>query len=205
MANEYVTTAEYKSYMRIKADDVLDDEVIPTFTEAASRGLDEYCGRVFYAASPATDRYYVADDRCTLQIDDIYSTAGLVLQVDTSDDGTFDTTWTLNTDFQLEPLNGVVTGVAGHPYTLVRALSSARFPISRFGRRNVKITALFGWTSTPPVIKMATLELAKDLAKSRDFAAGAIGFGDVFARIRDNPSLVSRLSPYRHPQMLMVG
>jgi hypothetical protein len=204
VAEEYATDAELKSYIGI--DGVGSDPMVTTANEAAHRGIDDFCGWTFYAASPATDRDFHTDDRRLCRIDAVSVGSGLVLKTDTGGDGSFSTTLTVSTDFQLEPLNGVVDGISGYPYTRIRLVGGDTFPCSRYGRPNVRVTAKWGWAAVPPVIKMATLELAKDMFKSKDFAAGAIGFGDVYARIRDNPALVSRLANYRNPPVqLMVG
>lgn len=204
MAEEYATDDEVKSYIGIS--DSLNDDTISIANEAAHAGLNDYCGRVFYAASPATDRDFIADDWRLCRIDDVSIGSGLVLKVDTSGIGTFTQMFTVGTDFQLEPLNGVVAGISGYPYTRIRLVGGFTFPYCYYGRPNVRVTAQWGWAAVPPVIKMATLELAKDMYNSSSFRAGAIGFGDVFARIKDNPALVSRLANYRHPSVsLMVG
>jgi hypothetical protein len=202
MAEEYATAAEFKAYLRIE--DSIDDNIVDTPLDAAHRGLEDYCGRVFYAASPATARDFYAEDWRLCRTDDVSIGSGAVLQTDTSGTGTFATTLTVGTDFQFEPLNGVVGGISGYPYTRIRLVGGSTFPCSYYGRPNVRVTAHWGWAAVPPVIKMATLELAKDMYKSNAFSAGAIGFGDVFARIRDNPMLVSRLANYRHPSVALM-
>lgn len=58
----YCTIAELKREMDIQSLDVLDDAVLETLIIDASRAVDTYCGRRFYA-TPATETYDVPSGR----------------------------------------------------------------------------------------------------------------------------------------------
>ena len=54
----YATVAELKA--RIGITDAVDDAVIAQVLDAVSRGINNYCNRIFYQSAAATVRYYTA-------------------------------------------------------------------------------------------------------------------------------------------------
>jgi hypothetical protein len=91
-------------------------------------------------------------------------------------DAVFDTTWS-TTDYQLEPLNGVLDGQAW-PFTRIRAVGDYLWPISG-GEALVKLTAVFGWPAVPIAIKQACIIQASRIFKRLDSPLGVAGFGDL--------------------------
>jgi len=77
-----------------------DDTQLRLIIEAASRLIDNYCGRWFYVLSGT--KYYPGAD-AIVTLDDILSIT--TLKTDTDADGIFESTLTENTDFFLFPLN----------------------------------------------------------------------------------------------------
>jgi hypothetical protein len=153
--------------------------------------VDGYCERNFYNATAT--RYFAARNSYEVEIDDLTTLTSLV----TAPDGTsFDTTWQ-STQYQLEPLNGVVGGLAT-PYTLIRAIDDLVFP-TLGGEALVKVTGVFGYTPVPIAIKQATIMSATRLYKRYDSPLGVLGFGDLgVVRIsRLDPDIASLLAPYR--------
>ena len=61
---------------------LLDDAI-----NAASRQIDAFCGRYFYADGSASARKFFTDDLYRLKVDDISTTTGLVVKYDDDDDG----------------------------------------------------------------------------------------------------------------------
>lgn len=193
ITNGYASLNETKAALRIS--DSVDDSLLEMAIESASRLIDGYAGRQFYSSGTAT-RYYVADDDFVCEIDDISSsTITLVTAMDA--DSVFDTTWA-TTDYQLEPLNGVLDGQAW-PYTRIRAVGDYLWPIQG-GEALVKLTAVFGWPSVPIAIKQACIIQASRIYKRLDSPLGVAGFGDLgVMRVSSSldPDVAQLVGPYR--------
>lgn len=191
ITNGYTTLAVLKSAMRIPADDTLDDALLETAIESASRQIDGHCERVFYSGTAT--RVYAPNDNYVTETDDIVSITTLM----TSSDGSgFDNTWTA-TDYQLEPLNGIAGGLVS-PATQIRAVGNFVFPV--IGKEaTVQVTGTFGWSAIPVAIKQATLILAQRQFKRYDSPLGVAGFGDIgVVRVsRIDPDVASLIAPFR--------
>lgn len=200
IGENYATLPELKSYLRI--DNTTDDSELTDALTSASRGIDKYCDRSFGKDTSATARVYYPDDACVVRVDDFHTTTGLIVKTDSGDDGTYETTW-LVTDFQLEPLNGIVDGEIGWPFTRVRAVVG-NFPVGA-RRAAVEVTAQWGWAAVPASVKQSCLIMAAETFKLRDAPFGIAGFGDFgMVRVRDNPMARAKLDPYRR-DAVMVG
>ena len=189
ITNGYCSLQEVKDVLRLT--DNVDDSLLELTIETASRQVDGYCERNFYSATAT--RYFAARNSYEVEIDDLTTLTSLV----TAPDGTsFDTTWQ-STQYQLEPLNGVVGGLAT-PYTLIRAIDDLVFP-TLGGEALVKVTGVFGYTPVPIAIKQATIMSATRLYKRYDSPLGVLGFGDLgVVRIsRLDPDIAALLAPYR--------
>lgn len=205
VTNGYTTTATLKSGYRI--DDADDDEDIALAIEAASRAIDGACNRRFYLDSATSARTYIApytyapgvvELRGKMWHDFDPSTAPTV-KVDVDNDGTFETTWTAGTDYQLEPLT--YAEMESEPQNQLRLLGAQYLRASWQGRPNLQVTAKWGWPAVPVAIAKATAILAVDYWRAKDAPFGIGGTTDygVF-RIRDNPIVKSLIDPYRLPQ-----
>jgi hypothetical protein len=196
-SNLYASLSEMKARFAITGT-TLDDDLTRALG-AASRDIDKVCGRRFYADTMATARIYYPSSVLGVDVDDFYSTNGLVVATDTGDDGVFETTW-LSSDYQVEPLNGIVDGEPGWPYNRVAAARSRTFPVSSY-RAPVQVTARWGWAAVPAAVREATLVLASELAKLKEAPFGVAGFGEFGpVRVRENPIAMRLLRPYvRHP------
>lgn len=194
-SNEYVTVAELKATLTLTGQTYADAD-ITLAVYAASRAIDNYCRRRFYADTDATQvRYYRGlTDTPILRIDDLVTLTSV--QTDPGGDGTYEETWTLNTDFTLEPDNATADG---KPTTLIRMHESGRYSFSSSYPRTVKVTGKFGWPSVPHEVKAATSILATQLLKrAREAPFGVVALGvDTAARItRTDPHLKLLLDPY---------
>jgi hypothetical protein len=189
----YATLAQVKSALRIS--DNVDDSLLEMAIESASRAIDGHAGRYFYSSGTAT-RLYAADDSFVVQTDDIAGTA-IVLQTSSAGDGIFDTTFA-PIDYQLEPLNGNVDGLAV-PFTRIRAVENYLFPVE-VEQALVKVTAVFGWASVPISITQACIIQSSRIFKRLDSPLGIAGFGDMGAmrvsRYLD-PDVEQLVAPYR--------
>lgn len=172
ITNGYATLTDVKNALRIT--DALDDSLLETAIESASRMIDGYTARTFYNAGTAV-RNFAATDDLTCIIDDAIS----VTTVQSTDEiGDSYTTWAA-TDYQLEPLNSRSDGLY-MPYTGIRAVNDYAFPVVD-QQALVRITAVWGWASVPTAIKQATIIQASRLFKRLDSPLGVAGFGDMGA------------------------
>ena len=198
ITNGYTTLAVLKSAMRIPSADTVDDAMLETAIEAASRQIDGYCERVFYSTAGAT-RVYKPTDSFVTEIDDLVSLTTLK----TSSVGTgFDITWA-STDYQLEPLNGVSGGLVT-PATQIRAIGNYLYPLFNTnsvnaGEATVQVTGTFGWSAVPTAIKQATILLAQRQFKRYDSPLGVAGFGEIgVVRVsRIDPDVAAIIAPFR--------
>jgi len=193
ISNGYATLNQVKAALRIS--DTVDDSLLEMAVESASRAIDGHAGRYFYSSGTAT-RYYAAQDSYLVQTDDISGTA-LTLQTSSAGDGVFDTTWN-QIDYQLEPLNGNVDGLAV-PFTRIRAVENYLYPVES-DQALIKVTAVFGWASVPIAITQATIIQASRIFKRLDSPLGVAGFGDLGAIsvTRDiDPDVAQLVAPYR--------
>lgn len=191
ITNGYATLAEVKSGLRIS--DNIDDSQLEMAIESASRLIDGYCGRVFYNAGTAT-RLYVPDTVVSVETDDFISVSAVKTSSDA--DGAFDTTWQAS-DYQLEPLNGVVDGIS-FPYYRIRAVGNYLFP-SAGDEATIQITGVAGWSAVPITVKQATVIQAMRIFKRLDSPLG-ITFGELGAMrvsTRLDPDVAQLVEPLR--------
>lgn len=198
---DYCTTAELKAYLGI-TDTASDTQLADSIT-TASRGIDHFCGRRFFADTSATARIFVPRDRVTLKVDDFQSAAGLIVQVDTGDDATFATTLTA-ADYELQPFNNVVDGEPGWPYYRIIYVTST-WPCGNKRAGSVQVTAKWGWAAIPGPVKQACIYLAEETFKMKGSPFGVAAsdqFGPI--RMRDNPKVMNMLKPYQDAVVMMA-
>lgn len=182
----YATLAELRAYAGIPADDTQDDPHLQVALDAASEQIDRHCGRSFTLAAVAEARYYTATSKDYVTVDAFQTTTGLVVETDDNGDGTFETTWTVGTDFDLYPYNAAAVGA---PWSrLVRTGTSRSFPTRA---RRVKVTAKYGPSAVPAPVEQACLLQALRLFTRRHAPFGVAGSPDVGSEVR----LLARLDP----------
>jgi hypothetical protein len=172
ITNGYATLSEVKASLRIT--DAIDDALLETAIESASRMIDGFTARTFSNAGTAT-RNFAATDEINLIIDDAIS----VSQVTSTDEvgGTY-TTWDV-TDYQLEPINSRSDGLY-MPFTSIRAVNDYLWPVVDY-QALVRITGVWGFPAVPTAIKQATIIQSSRLYKRLDSPLGVAGFGDMGA------------------------
>lgn len=200
ITNGYATLGEVKGALRIT--DTIDDTLLETAIEAASREIDGYTERVFYNAGTAT-RVFLPEDAFLTEIDDLITLTTLKTS---SDSNTFDITWSA-TDFQLEPLNGQVGGLVT-PATRIRAVGDYLFPTYDIKNINaykatVQVAGVWGFSEIPKAIKQATILYAMRQYKRYDAPLGVAGFGDIGAIniTRIDPDVMALVAPFRKVRM----
>ena len=193
ITNGYATLAEVKASLRIT--DAIDDALLETAIESASRMIDGFTARTFYNAGTAV-RNYAATDALNLIIDDAIS----ISEVASTDEiGDTYTVWK-PTDFQLEPLNSRSDGLY-MPYTGIRAVNDYTWPVVD-QQALCRITGVWGWASVPTAIRQATVIQSSRLFKRLDSPLGIAGFGDMGA-IRVNRYLDSDVEQLAMPYRIM--
>lgn len=199
ITNGYATLNEIKAVLGIS--DTTDDTELEDCVETASRDVDAYCGRgrKFWQDSEAVARTYFPHDLRYLYVDDISTTSGLVVKVDLDDDGTYETTLTINSDFMVHPVNAA-REYPVRPWTRIVLLDGTLTGWERLssGRPFVEVTAQFGWSAVPDAVKRATLLQAKTLFKADDTTFGTFQTMDGGARTvpRMDPIAAARLETF---------
>ena len=148
ISNGYCTLAQVKAALRIS--DTVDDTLLETSVESASRLIDGYCNRSFYSQGTAT-RVYTARDPYFCMVDDFYAITTLKTSV--LSPGVFEVTWNLPggtatpVDCQLEPLNAVIEATPW-AYDRIRAVGRYFFPT--LDRKSTRLNSSHEWISRMP-------------------------------------------------------
>ena len=197
ITNGYITLAQFKSFTAVGDND---DTALEITIESASRAIDNFTGRHFYQDAGGV-RVYTPDEWDRLEVDDIYNTTSLALAQDTTGDGTFDTTWTITTDFLMHPPNPR----PGWPYTAI--------VLSRTGSRyfegypnEIELTANYGWSAVPEEVRHACLIQTNRFWHRRNSPEGVAGFSEFgVARISKllDPDAQVLLDPFRKMQAII--
>jgi hypothetical protein len=201
ITNGYCTLAEVKAALRIPNADTVDDALLETAVESASRLVDGYANRNFYSSGSAT-RFFTPEDRIVCEIDDLISLTSLVVSADL--DGVFDQTWN-STDYQLEPLNGRADGLTGWPATRIRAVGDYVFA-TNIGEASVRVIGTWGWSAAPIAVKQATVIQASRIFKRLDSPLGVLSSPDLgYIRVgtRLDPDVQQLVEPYRQTRFIV--
>jgi hypothetical protein len=191
-APDYCTAAELKSHLRIT--DTADDTLLGVAITAASRAIDLACNRQFGLSDPAVARYYTyggasvpsggsfpisfSGPRAMLEVDDLMTVTSLVVKVDEDGDGTFEETLTIDTDFRMFPYNAAADGV---PWSHIVLEDGVSFPTQL---RGVEVTAKWGWSSVPVLVKQACLVQAARFFQRRNAPFGIAGSPEMGSEMR---------------------
>ena len=191
---QYVDKDDLKAYIGLTG--TAQDNNIDTAIDSACRLIDSICGRKFSQDESVVVKTFTPKSSIYLDTPDISTTTGLIVKTDDNDDGTFETTLTLNTDYIVEPTNPRVIKITGgttyyEPYnkiTILDTRSSERFDPSI--KNNIEITAKWGYSAVPEDIKTATLIQALRYFKRKDTPFNT--YGDINTGVSE---LFSRLDP----------
>lgn len=198
MANEYVTLAALKLTLNITT--TTWDADLQAALSAASKAIERDCGRRFWADAAATNiRYFTPSEAWAVTIDDLVTCTSVA--VDTGGTGTFGTTWTSGTHFDLSPYNAAADS---EPYTRLELRSSATMPNYT---RSIKITGKWGWPAVPDDIVQATSIYASRLfkrAREAPFSVFGVGVDGASVRIsRTDPDVAALITPFNRSVMIL--
>jgi hypothetical protein len=192
ITNGYATLAQVKAALRIT--DSVDDALLEMAIESGSRAIDGYANRSFYSQGSAV-RIFTPNDNFLTEIDDLVTLT--LLETKTDDDSDFDTIFAAD-DYQLEPLNGRVDGLAV-PFNFIRAVGDYLF--TQFEQEaTVRVTGVWGWPSVPISITQATVIQSSRIYKRLDSPLGVAGVSDIgIMRIsnRLDPDVAQLVDPFR--------
>lgn len=200
VTNGYCTRNDVEADLGLAPNDPISAAKIDAAINAACRQIDGYTGRRFWQDANVQSMQYYADNPMECATDDISTVTGLVVKVDTGDDGTFATTLTQTTNFLLLPINAS-RRTPVWPWDSLRIVDAgvSWFPTSASGRPGVQVTAKFGWPAVPDDVRKASIIQAVQLYRAGDAVFGGLSFGDgAFIRVRDtlNPMAAALVEPY---------
>ena len=168
--SHYITSAEMKDTLEITGETYADADIDDAI-DAAEAVIEAYKGTRFYPT--AETRTYTASD-CDSSLS-IYDLCGLTsVTVDMDGDGIYETTWTRDTDFYLEPQDADLTAKPWNTITL-RRQAGRQWPTWQYA---VKVAGTFGWSTAPgPVIEAAGILANRYLKRTRETPYGIVTVG----------------------------
>jgi len=197
----YATLAQFKAAVGIT--DSTDDTALQNVLDATDTLIDLYCDRKTGFGTATETRYYTAEAYDYVLTDDLVSVT--TLTTDDLENGTYSTTWTAVTDFQLTPKNYSLDGL---PFTGISRSNAftKNFPKNIF--LGVKVVGVFGFPSVPASVVQAEIIQANAVFSSRTAAFGVIGSADLGGILRMSralhPEAALLLEPYRNRGGLAV-
>ena len=197
----YASLAQFKQAVGIS--DSTDDTALQNVLDATDTLIDLYCDRKTGFGTATETRFYTTDAYDYVLTDDLVSVT--TLTTDDLEDGTYSTTWTAVTDFQLTPKNYSLDGL---PFTGISRSNAfpKNFPKGIF--LGVKVVGVFGFPSVPASVVQAEIIQANAVFSSRTAAFGVIGSADLGGILRMSralhPEAALLLEPYRNRGGLAV-
>lgn len=197
MVTEYATLEELRDQLSLPADDTSRDTLLTKALKSASRGIDRTTGRRFWMDDAPKARTYRLEGRVfyerdgdVLLVDDIGSTAGLVVESATVGGSTY----TALTGYETTPDNALDDGYA---------ITGLLKPHGVWGTTStrIRVTAKFGWPAVPDDIAQACLIQASRLYKRKDSPEGVMGSAEwgVVRLSRRDPDVWNLIEPYILP------
>lgn len=204
IGDPYATLDELKTYLfkgqESKAD-AYDDDLTDALM-SASQEIEKFCNRQFNQSTDLTSRVFIPFSLKKTYVDDFWTTEGMTLETDVGGTGDFTQEWDIDADVEIYPLNGVMDGVPGWPYSELWACRGLYFPLympNPYRRKAVvRVTAQWGWQSVPAPVHQACLIMAASTWKLRDAPFGVAGFSGMggAVKVRDNPMAMNKLHKY---------
>jgi hypothetical protein len=203
-AADYVTLDALKASLNI-TESTFDADLQLAIT-AASRAIDQYggSGRFFYPGPANETRKFLPENSGYCVITDLNEFVSLSDSTGSS--------WVLDQDFYLEPLEAAQDGV---PYTAIRTIAKpflfTKSEISPGGWTGVdgriSVTGTFGWATTPePIQEAASILAARLFQRVRQAPFGIVSLGAeavAFHLGETDPDVVSLVEPYSRSVLIV--
>jgi hypothetical protein len=208
MVADYITEAEFRDYIKDSSND--NQGPITDAISAASRRVEDYCGRHFYQTTET--QYFTPDpgNLWVLSLDDmdLANTDSLTVDSQWSNKANYDQSWTFGTDFVAQPVNQSKGGIDGWPFEWLQSLGGKVWPprYVEFYTDTVRITGNWGWNQVPAPVKQATRIMAAQYYKLAEAPFGTAGwgaYGDI--TVKELPQVEQLLSPYRKGNALLMA
>ena len=172
----YATLDEFKTWIELPAEDEgLTDDHLTGVLEAATRWIDQQCGRHFELENDATKLYYPSNADYLDVVDLIAVTS---LKLDTTADRTFATLLDAD-DYELQPFMDA-SGRPSERFQQVRILASSSHGFTT--GELVQIVGDFGYVlagGVPPEIRLACLMLSSRWWKRHETPSGSAFIPDM--------------------------
>lgn len=188
----YATVDDLKNYLSMQEDDRFDLSLEQALA-SVSEEIEQHCNRQFNKQTGATPREYEVDNFRQVVIDDLWTVTSLVVTSSTTGSA-YDAVWS-PTDYELHPLNGIVSGQPGWPYNKIVPRSTGSRRLVRGSR--IQVTAQWGWNAVPAPVKQACLIMAGATFQIKDAPFGVAGsdqWGSI--RVKDNAMATNKLNRY---------
>jgi hypothetical protein len=174
----YLTVAELREHLDIKADDTSYDSRLLARITAASRQVDQDCNRVgtgFGLDPAASPRTYKPEHPEVLLVDDISTPDGVIVEVG------LNTSWsTIDPNgYEFRPENCWARGLPANVLARLYGAWPLYFGPGSYLQQRVRVTAVWGWAAVPAQIHDATLLRAARLFRRKASPEGVAGFGDL--------------------------
>lgn len=188
----YTDLATVKGLLGITGSSYDDD--ITADIEAAAGAIEERTSRVFTVDTVDVTRKFWPENSGYCIIDDLASLTSVVAQ---------DSTWVLDQDFFLEPINAEVQG---RPFTAIRTIArpfiftKAQIPAGWPGfDGRIEVSGKWGWPAVPAQIQKANALLAARLFRRRDSPLAVLGLGTETEALRlggFDPDVANLVDPF---------
>jgi hypothetical protein len=160
-------------------------DILEDVLDSASREIETYCNRQFNKANETSVREYDPLFSGSIAVDDFHTTTGLVIRSGAD----YAATWSV-TDYRLLPLNGIVSGQPGWPFSTIETRH-------RFGPPGIQVTAQWGWADVPAPVKQACLIMAAETFSIKNAPLGVAGLDQFGAiRVRESRMAAAKLRRY---------
>jgi hypothetical protein len=134
-------------------------------------------GKFGYAAVAVSEaQVFTAPVTTFVGVDSLYSLGVGGLKTDDNNDGVFETTWTLTTDF-------TVTAIPGTATTLLSAVGAKTFPVTTNG---VQVTATWNAAGAPKDVKEACLVQVLIMYQTKNMVGGMGKLNDTIESLEAN-------------------
>lgn len=195
LTNSYCTLTDLKNRIdQALPTDATRDAYMEQMIEAASRRIDGYCLRRFYAATET--HYFRPEHSDLLFVPDLLTVT--TLKTDEDGDRTYEITWA-TTDYDLEPYDAPYASPPG-PYTMISITPNGNYTFPRI-KKGVQIVGSWGFAATTPdAINEACVMLSHRLYKRKDAVFGVAGanqFGTISMKVPVDADIEALLAPYR--------